>query len=221
MISLSPRLLALCSMVEKGSYIADVGSDHCALPIYLFEKGVIKGAVAIENKKKPFERMKKAIEATTFPIIASLSNGLEALNEEIDTVVLAGMGGNLIVDILKRGSAKLANVETIIVDAHNDRPKVTAFLANEGYHLTQNEFLCDASIYYDVMKWKKGAPSAPYSEIALKYGPLNVIAKPLEWQNWLCHKTQEKKAIIEGIGMRNERVAALEKEIEEMEGLLR
>ncbi len=221
MISLSPRLLSLSGMVDKGSYIADVGSDHCALPIYLFEKGFIRGAMAIENKKKPFERMKKAVEATSFPIITSLSDGLEALNKEVDTIVLAGMGGNLIIDILKKGRNKLANIKTIIIDAHNDRPKVIAFLAMEGYHLAQNEFLYDAGVYYDLMKWEKGAPSASYSELELKYGPLNVLTKPKEWQNWLRHKITEKKAIVDAIGKKNEKVLALEKEIDEMEGLLR
>jgi len=221
MIFLSFRLLSLCGMVNRGSYIADVGSDHCALPIYLFERGLIRGAMAIENKKKPFERMKKAIEATPFPIIASLSDGLKELNKEVDTVILAGMGGNLIIDILEKGRNKLDNVETIVVDAHSDRPKVIAFLAKEGYHLAQNEFLYDAGVYYDIMKWEKGAPSALYGELELKYGPLNVLTKPKEWQNWLRHKIIEKRAIIEEIGIRNEKVITLEKEINEMEELLR
>lgn len=220
MKKLSKRLSAIASLVDKDAFIADVGSDHCALPIALFSEGRIKGAFAVENKKGPYSRMKKAIEESGFPIEPSLSNGLEKLPKEVDTIVLAGLGGPLIVDILSQNEKKLETIKTIIIDAHNDKKMVMAFLEEKGFHIIDNTFLIEGNIAYDVMKWGKGKPSKPYSELEKEFGPLNLIKRPKEWLFTLEKSLREKERILSLLKGKSDKELALKKEIEVLRGLL-
>ena len=187
------RLEIIVRMIDNGANIADVGSDHCFVPIECCKLNKIKYAQAIENKKGPYSRMVKAINDNGCGdrIKPSLSNGLNELDEKVDTVILAGMGGKLIVSILNENLGKLDAVQTIIVDAHNDREFVTKYLESISYRLIENYFLYEANIAYDIMKWKKGSASRKYSEDELRFGPLNLISKNDAWKKyWLSEKTR-------------------------------
>ncbi len=221
MKKLSKRLLTIANMVDDGADIADIGSDHCSLPIHLFKTKRIGYAFAVENKKGPYNRMKKAIDDSSFPIVASLSNGLDELPPNVDTIILAGMGGNLIIDILEKGKNKIQNVETIIVDAHNDRPKLTKYLSENGFSLTASEFISDDEKYYDVMKWERSDVNSSYDELEIKYGPLSIKRKPEEWKKYLRKQINAISVSIENIDEKNERRKELERERREMEELLK
>ena len=73
-------------------------------------------------------------------IVPSLSSGLDELSKEVDTLIIAGMGGKLIKEILQKNENKLDRIETIIVDAHNDRPILISYLESINYHLIDNDF---------------------------------------------------------------------------------
>ena len=124
-MKLSKRLQAIYDMIPSG-VAADVGSDHGKLIISLFEGGVISKGYAIENKKGPYSRLVKAIKDSGCEdhIIPMLSDGISELPSDVDIVVLAGMGGINIIDILKAHPSKLKNVGTIVVDAHNAIPEM-------------------------------------------------------------------------------------------------
>lgn len=220
MKGLSKRLNAIASLVDEGSYIADIGSDHCALPIALFEEKKIQKAFAVENKKGPFERMEKAIKNSGFPITASFSSGLSNLPKEVDTVVLAGMGGPLIVRLLSEDPNKLENVQTLIIDAHNERPLVTRFLEKAGYSLFDNIFLIEEGIPYDIMKWKKGKNPSPYTDLEIDYGPLNLQRRPKDWLLALEGNLKEKERILSFLSEGSEKKKTLEEDITRIKGIL-
>jgi len=107
---LSKRLEQVASMVTKGNIIADIGTDHGYVPIYLVEKGICPKAYAMDINQGPIESAIKNIEnyGLSEKIQAIKSNGLEKLEpEKADTIIIAGMGGELIVNILENGLAKL------------------------------------------------------------------------------------------------------------------
>lgn len=220
MKGLSKRLNAIASLVDEGSYIADIGSDHCALPIALFEEKKIQKAFAVENKKGPFERMEKAIKNSGFPITASFSSGLSNLPKEVDTVVLAGMGGPLIVRLLSEDPNKLENVQALIIDAHNERPLVTRFLEKAGYSLFDNIFLIEEGIPYDIMKWKKGKNPSPYTDLEIDYGSLNLQKRPKDWLLTLERNLKEKERILSFLSEGSEKKKTLEEDITRIKGIL-
>ena len=101
-LRLSERLKLVASFVPEGSRVADIGTDHGYVPIYLAETGKIKSALAMDVRKGPLARADEHIEEyrrdagdAAISIETRLSNGLEKLHAgEADTVIIAGMGGD-------------------------------------------------------------------------------------------------------------------------------
>lgn len=179
----SKRINTIVSFIDNGAKIADVGSDHCQVPIKALNEGKISYAQAIENKNGPYQRMVKEINNNGFKdsIEPSLSSGIDQLSDKVDTLIIAGMGGKLIKSIIQAHENKLCRIKAIIVDAHNDRPLLTEYLENIGYTLEKNSFFFEDGIAYDVMKWNKGKLECPYTQEELFFGPLNLKNKPVDW----------------------------------------
>lgn len=172
MIKLSKRLQAIYDMVPSG-VVADVGSDHGKLIISLFENGVISKGYAIENKKGPFARLEKAlIEAgADKDIKAMLSDGISELPSDVDVVVIAGMGGFNVIDILKKNPGKLKNVNTIVVDAHNAIPELRKQVCKMGYVIADEDIVYENGVYYEIIKFISG--EAKYlDDPDLEFGPV-------------------------------------------------
>lgn len=197
-MTLSLRLASVASLVDPGAAIADVGSDHAALPLALLAEGKIVFAQAIENKKAPFERMRKAIEESSFASLCllSLSDGISELDERVDTVVLAGMGGRLAARILKEGQTRLTHVRSIIADAHSDRPLLIAALGELGFPLTDEIFIYDKGIPYDIMKGHRDGKATVYTEAELLFGPLHLRRKEEPWvKHWRAERDRLKELL--------------------------
>ncbi len=100
-LNLSPRLLAVASLVKGGGIIADIGTDHGYLPIYLCEQGKVTGAIAADIGKMPLENARKSVEEYSMQdkIQLRLSDGLKELKkDEVAEIIFAGMGGTLIAE---------------------------------------------------------------------------------------------------------------------------
>ena len=171
-MKLSKRLQAIYDMVPSG-VAADVGSDHGKLIISLFEGGIISKGYAIENKKGPYSRLVKAIEDSGCKehIIPMLSDGISELPSDVNVVILAGMGGTNIVDILKAHPSRLKNVKTIIVDAHNAIPEMRKAICKMGYVIADEDIVEDAGKYYEIIKFVAGE-CAYLDESDYEFGPV-------------------------------------------------
>jgi len=174
MNKLSKRLQAVADMVDSGSYLADVGSDHALLPIYLLQKGTVKWVQAIENKTEPFLRTKRNVEAAGLAshVHCSLSDGLTELSDEVDAVSICGIGGLLTCQILEKNPSRLGNVKTIILDPHRDLAAVRKRVSALGYRLIDEKMVYEQKIFYSVMKWRKGSADQPYGPDELAFGPI-------------------------------------------------
>lgn len=173
-MKISDRLVKIASFIKKGANLADIGADHGLLEKYLLDNKIVESVFAIENKRGPYEILKNNLE--DYNVILSLSDGIEAIPSDIDTVVIAGMGGNLIVDILKKNVSKLENVEQIVVDAHKDLELVRREIVKLGYVIEKENIVLENSIYYFVISFVKG--KATYDDITYEWG-LNIERDPL------------------------------------------
>lgn len=98
-VNLTPRLYAVASLVRGGGIVADIGTDHGYLPVYLLQSGKVKGAVAADVRKMPLQNAAKSAEryGLTEKISLRLSDGLKEFSEtDADEYIFAGMGGTLI-----------------------------------------------------------------------------------------------------------------------------
>ena len=169
---LSKRLQAIHDILPIG-VTADVGSDHGKLMIALFKSGKITKGYAIENKKGPYQRLVKALETEGLidKIVPLYSDGIEDLPPEVKNIVLAGMGGDLIIKILKKHPEKLKLVSTIIVDAHGAIAKVREEISQMGYIIADEKMIKEEDKFYEIIKFIR-ADIAVYTNEDIEFGPI-------------------------------------------------
>ncbi len=166
-MKLSQRLLTIASFVKEGALVADIGADHGLLSIYLAENKHAKKVFAVENKVGPFLILEK--NTKNYPeITCSLSDGISQIPNDIDTLVIAGMGGILISDILTKNKEKLQNIENIVIDAHRDLELVRKTLNDLGYEF-EKEVLVKEHVFYNVMSTHRGEKKLSSKELEFGY----------------------------------------------------
>ena len=151
MQSLSKRLLACASLVNKGERIADVGTDHGFLPVYLYQNGIIKSAVASDINEKPLSSCKAKVEQEALCDIIKirLSDGLENISpNEYDAVIIEGMGGELIASILSK-EPRLKE-KHIILNPMTHPELARKFLYDNGFSIDNDLIVKDGKHYYSV-----------------------------------------------------------------------
>lgn len=171
MIRLSKRMQALASMVTTGNVLCDVGCDHGYLPIYLMQKGTISRAIAMDVAEGPLLAAKTHIHEHGLgqAIETRLSDGLEKLApQEADTILIAGMGGGLVMHILSQNPEIAKSAKELILQPQSELYEVRKFLWQQGYELLQEDMVKEDGKYYPMMKVKpigqKAAGNPPTDE---------------------------------------------------------
>lgn len=154
-MQLSERLKKVISFVSPCETVADIGTDHGYVPIMLVKNGIVKKAYAMDVNKGPLQRAAEHVaeEGLEDRIELRLSNGLQKLQKkEAESIVIAGMGGELMVDILESGKEVLEDVKELILSPHSEIGVLRKYLINSGYEIIQEEMLYDAGKYYTILK---------------------------------------------------------------------
>lgn len=160
MTDLSKRLLMIASFVRPGSRVADVGTDHGFLPIYLLEQGIAVHGIAMDIRKGPLSRAEEHIREAGLSgrIETRLGNGLERLAAgEADTVTIAGMGGPLMLEILQNGSHVVPSVERFVLSPQSDWRGFRLGLRELGLKIVREEMVAEDGKYYLIMEAVHGA----------------------------------------------------------------
>ena len=164
-MKISDRLKTIADFLKEDLNVADVGADHGLLEIYLATQKKTKSIFAIENKSGPFSILKNNLK--DYNITLSLSDGISEIPENTDAVVIAGMGGILISNILNTHPEKLTNVKQIVVDAHRDVELVRREITKLGYYIEKEKIVYENDIYYFVISFLKGHHN--YSEVEFEW----------------------------------------------------
>lgn len=155
MTVLSKRLSMVAALVSVGSIVADVGCDHAHTSIYLVENGISPWCLAMDVRKGPLEMAKGNVEKSGVAehIDIRLSDGLTALEQgEADTVLISGMGGLLILDILDKFPEKTASVKELVLSPQSDIDKVREWLYEHDFETVDERMCIDAGKYYLAIK---------------------------------------------------------------------
>lgn len=154
-VQLSGRLKLIASFVEEGKRLADIGTDHGYIPIYLVCNGVVPSAVAMDINAGPLKRAEENIRlyGAEGKISLKLSDGMDGLSPgEVDSAILAGMGGRLIIRILENGRDVCSRIDEIILSPHSEVELVRKYLMDNGFAVVREEMVFDEGKYYTVMK---------------------------------------------------------------------
>lgn len=161
-MELSKRLQTVAGAVTPGNRMADIGTDHGYVPIYLLKNKICPSALAMDVNPGPLERAREHIhrEGLEGPIKTRLSNGLEKLSPgETDSIVIAGMGGDLMCRILKAAPEILQKGVELILQPQSEWFKVRHFLADHGYGIEKEWFLEEEGKYYVIIRAVKNMDS--------------------------------------------------------------
>lgn len=172
-MQLSRRLSAVAGMVTSTGCLADVGTDHGYIPIFLVKSGKIERAIAMDINRGPLERAREHIrrEGLEPRIETRLGDGVSALKAgEADAVVIAGMGGGLVQKILKEGKEALRHTSQFILQPQSELEEVRRFLFKEGYRIQDEDMVKEDGKYYPMMQVIHGSMES-WDPIELKYGP--------------------------------------------------
>lgn len=184
-ISIDDRLKSIALLVDKCDSIADIGTDHGYLPIYLINNNIAKHAYACDVAAGPLNSAKENIAKYQLEdkITTILSDGLEKV-PYVNTVIMAGMGGNLIAQLLNN---KKLDYDTYILQANNNIDDLRRYLTNNNYEIIDEVVTYAHKKYYEIIKVVKGFQSL--NELQIKYGPINLIKKTSlfkeKWSNVL------------------------------------
>jgi len=159
----------------NNSRVVDVGCDHGLLSIYIYLNKKNVSVIASDINEKPLKEAKKNISEYKLAqkIETRISDGLKNINsDEFDTIVISGLGGNTIVQILCDDKEKLKNAKYIIIQANNNIDKVRSFLANNGYVIKDEKIIKENDIISIVIKFEKINKKVNYNKRELLYGPV-------------------------------------------------
>ena len=162
---LSDRLLTIAGLVQDGARVADIGSDHALLPVYLVSKGQCPSAIAGELNQGPYEAARRQVREAglTQKIDVRKGNGLAVVTPgETDSVTIAGMGGHLIATILEEGriAGKLEQVSELVLQPNVGEDAVRHWLTKHDWALTDEQILEEDGKIYEVLRATRAEDAA-------------------------------------------------------------
>lgn len=175
MSKLSKRLEMVANFIDNNDKsVIDIGCDHGLLSIYLANKFKNLKIIASDVNKNALDNAKKNITKCGLNdrIETRLGSGISVINnnDNIDTIVVAGMGTNTIVEFLKCSRDKLVNVNKIIIQSNTDLYFLRKNMVSMGYFIDDEELVVDKGIIYTIIKFVKGKMKYSYKELYL--GPI-------------------------------------------------
>ena len=220
-MELSKRLQAVADLVGHNLIVADVGTDHGYIPIYLIESGKCEKAFAMDVNEGPLLRAKDHIRAYGLAeyITTRLSNGVKALEVgECEAVVVAGMGGALAVKIMEDGKEVFRSLEEFVLQPQSELEKVRQYLNENGFQVVAEDMVLEDGKYYPMMK-AVNAEDSKYSLVELRYGRCLLNQKHPVLKMFLEKEENSKQMIIQSLKQQpgehiKVRIQELENELE-------
>lgn len=173
-MKLTDRLYKIASFVSEGKRVADIGTDHGYIPVYLLNKGTIPFAILADINKGPLENARKEVRHNGLEAKTELrlGSGIEVLEKgEVDEIIIAGMGGALIADILEAKKEVAQSAEKIILQPMQAQEELRKYLLNNGYEIMEEVLENEDFRIYEIMTARyTGKNNVPSDEIYYEVG---------------------------------------------------
>ena len=212
-MELSKRLYAVAGLVTEGASVADIGTDHGYVPIYLVERGIASKVIAMDVNQGPLNRARMHIVGHGLGdrIETRLSDGLARIRPgEVDTVIVSGMGGPLTIRILQEGKEVADQLNALILQPQSEICRVRRFLTENGYRIEQEDMVLEDGKYYPVMRVVHGTKE-PYEEWEYLYGKRLLEARHPVLLEFLKRELHIKESILEQLAGRSGSESARER----------
>lgn len=219
-LELTPRLMAIADQVPQGAKLADVGTDHAYLPVYLLLRDRIHSAVASDVNEGPLQRGRETARTYAVPedkIAFRCCDGLAGVEaREADTVAICGMGGELISRIL--GAAPWTREALLLLQPMSSQPELRQWLIANGYAIQRERVIKEGEKYYVILT-VTGGESAPYTPAELFVGRQQAAEDNPHRGAYLADQIRRRERAMAGMKQGNPTPEALAREEELLNGL--
>lgn len=227
MIKLPDRLLEITHYIIDGETMADIGSDHALLPCYAVAIGLCPKAVCGELTDGPFLRAQKAVIDCRLEefIEVRKGNGMAVLEPgEVSTVVMAGMGGNTIVDILEQ-CAYADTYKRLVLQPAGALAEIRTYIADRGWRIEDEFVVKDRGYFVNIVVRPETKEGYTLTEAEKEFGPVLLRrASESAVRGYLIYREEKYKRIIRQIceqggeeaRLTGEKYALLNKQLEEI-----
>ena len=161
-LPISDRLLACAGFIAPGDRVADIGCDHGYLSIHLITNGIASSCIASDVREGPLQSAIR--NAKRFGVANNieffLSDGVQNIPRDFDTLVCAGMGGDTMIHILESAPWLRNDQYRLILQCQSKAPMLRHYLSDSGWAIRDEVVLKDGKFLYTVMEviWKPGFP---------------------------------------------------------------
>lgn len=202
---MSKRIKTIVDLINPELNLLDIGTDHGIVPVEVLNKGFSKNIIATDINPKPLSRAEELINAYGFKdnVELRVGNGLEPVGkDEIDQIVIAGMGGEMIATILKDGLDKARYARKMILQPMTKVEELRKFLIDYGFNVSEdiiieeNQSSKDRFFHLLVVSNDKAINYSPYE---LLFGPGDLIKTSPEYKHYVKHKLDQYSKRIESM----------------------
>lgn len=204
MIKLTPRLEIIAGLVKNSEVTADIGTDHAYLPVSLIERGKAKKAIASDIAEGPLTRAAETVNKHRMNGMISLrlGAGLETLTpgDKADTIIIAGMGGETIAEILENSPEIVNAAKLIIAQPMSSAPEFRDYIYEKGYSDIRERLAVEGGKIYNIISMSPikitHAPLEPHERLA---GRDLLERRPEHFDKYLKNLTNALEAKISGL----------------------
>lgn len=211
---LSKRLHAVYKLIEEGSIISDVGTDHAKLPCFVVSSSLSSKAYAIDIKEGPLLQALKTIEAQALQdkVIPILSDGISHLPSDCNAVTICGLGWLTCEDILMNDIQSLYKMDYVIVQLNKDYHLLRKWISDHHFTIVDEEIVYDGH-YYIIIKFNTDYHES-YSDLQILLGPVLMQKRTPLFIEYLEYLLLNLKEIIVNVPNDSEVYNNMQKEIQ-------
>jgi tRNA (adenine22-N1)-methyltransferase len=198
-MELSERLNFIIKNIENTSVLADIGTDHGYIPLHALKRGICSKAIAVDINKEPLDkaRLNAILEGMGEELEFRLGDGLKVLEkDEVEVIVIAGMGGNLIRDILEEQIEKVNSMKYLILQPAQNPEVLREYLYTNNYEIINEDLCLDENIYYELFKVRrKEGEATNLDPIYYEVSPKLLMQKHPLMKEYLISKVENYEKI--------------------------
>lgn len=224
---LSPRLTVVADFVPRGAVVADIGTDHAYLPVYLVENGICPSVVATDVHQKPYQSALNTVGQSGLGdrIKVRLGDGLNCLQPgDVQVVIMAGMGGKTMCRLLEASPGIMGGLRRLILQPMDDAPQLREWLVSHSWHLVAERLVDDNGHLYQVLVAEPGRLEV-LDELALLVGPRLLDCRDELMGLYVQGLIDQHRRILEGLSRSNrqenrEREKVVRLRLKDLKGVL-
>ena len=225
-MNIGDRLEAIGKLVPHGYVLADIGTDHAYLPVWLLEQGKIDSAIAGDIAEGPCLAAKNTVSMHGMKgkVEVRLGSGLKVLQAgEADCIAIAGMGASTMIEILEADMPLAVEAKRLVLQPMAGAASLRKWLIQNGWHIVAEDLVADGRHLYEIMAVERGESEA-FSDAVLEIGPSLIEAKHLLLAKQFARQINNYKKLLANMGKSeqaraSEKYIAWEKLVQELEAL--